>query len=176
MQALVIISRIFFDICLLRKGPQDLPASREFLLICAVSYVISNIILGLSSQTPGTAVAASLFEVSLLLIFMYSFLSLRSLRERWIQTCTALSGIGTIFSLVAAPLFYWFASLESGSQPGQEFYFLLFILIVWNISVMAHIFKHALSISFPVSIVVSILLIWCMTAMSSTLFPREVLQ
>jgi len=89
------------------------------------------------------------------------------------QTCTALAGTGTLFNLMALPLFDWFAS----KQTGQALYLLLFVaLLIWSLSVMAHIFKHALAISFPASMMVSILLILCMTALNTMIFPSAVLQ
>ena len=177
MQVLFIITKSFFAICLLRKGPQDLPQVPEFLFVCILAHLVSSTLLGLSVRIFIMAVAASLFEILLLLLFSYALLSLRSLAERWTQTCTALAGTATLFNLMAMPLFNWFSSLGQDTQSEQVFYLLLFVgLLVWSISVMAHIFRHALSVSFPAGIIISILLVWCMAAMNSMIFPHEALQ
>ena len=88
-------------------------------------------------------------------------LSLLSLRRRWgraVQTLTALVGAGTVTTIVAIPFLSWRVSvMRTGDPAGIELAFIAMI-VVWNLAVIAHILRHALSTSFPGAIVIAIVM------------------
>ena len=57
-----ILFRAFFNICLLRIGPQDLPKSSELLAICLGAYTLVNFALALYAAPMLDAVLASAIE------------------------------------------------------------------------------------------------------------------
>ncbi len=175
MQALFIIAKSFFDICLLRKGPQDVPRSVAFLRLVVLVYVASSILVYLSEHSLRVALGMAGVDTLLALAFTYVLLAARKLVPRWVQSCTALFGTGIVFNIIVLPLFYWGAA---GEHPvafdNHAFYLLLIILILWSIAVMAHIFRHALSVPFAVGVLAAILLIWWMVGVSQLLFPQAV--
>lgn len=144
----MILFRAFYDICLFQKRPQDLPAARELLWVILVLYAAVSAVLSYPSQTVTIALVTGLIEAMMLMLITWLFLYLRSVPERWLQTCTALGGTGVIFSLVASPLFYIQVFIEAGQALGALIGTLVVVLLLWNIAVMAHIFKHALSSSY----------------------------
>lgn len=148
--------RVFWDICRLRAGPQDLPSGRN-LLISAVlagvlidSFASSILIPKLSVFEVATTVA--IYNV-LLLIAVYLLLKLIGYEQRSMQTVTAIAGSGLFISLVLLP---GLITMDFSEEVNKSF--ALFVLIdnIWRIAVNAHIFRHALSISLLMAMIISV--------------------
>jgi len=169
-----ILFNAFFDICRLRKYPQDIPQSNALFYACLVCYLLASVILALLSMPASTAIASSLIEMTLVMIFTYALLQIRARTARWLQTMTAILGTGIIINLFALPLYY--ASLhgnEGGVLQGVVVLF-FFVLVIWNIVIMGHIFKHALEISMSIGVVIAISYLWVISAFISILFPERI--
>lgn len=173
MKAIIILIRSFFDICLFNKAPQDIPVSTLLFSICILSYTSSSILLTLSFQDVGDAGISGLVDVFLVLFITYILLQIRKYPERWIQTCTALLGVGTIFALMALP--FYLALAYEGLDGNNNFLLSIAIisLILWNISVMAHILRHALNTLFAGGILISLFYIFVISGIVMTIAPRE---
>jgi hypothetical protein len=92
---------------------------------------------------------------------------------RLIQTLTALSGTGTLLGLIALPVMQL---LSSGQEAGQPFLLagmLWLLLFGWNLLVMAHIMRHALSVNFPVAIGIAMLYTLVAMQIINALFPMS---
>ncbi len=93
--------RTFYDIILLRKGPEDLPASVVLLAFAVVLWCVTfglayAVFEWLDSTRLVIAAAASLLAIG-----AYQFLLLITGRSaRTLQTQTALIGCGSVISLV----------------------------------------------------------------------------
>ncbi len=137
------------SILLLRKGPQDLPDGRFWLLI----FIFANYALNLyqfaiikSLQTSPEMAASRNFAASLdiilqvVLVVIVLQLAKRSARIN--QTLTALFGTGFLLALMLSPILQ--LSLSSGGKSGGG---LLLALMAWSFAVKGNIYKHALSIS-----------------------------
>lgn len=155
-KTIIVIFREFFQICLLQKRPQDLPGSEALFWLVLVAYAAISAILSYPTQTSITAVISGLIESVLLLAITWLFLYLRSVPERWLQTSTALAGTGFIFSLFAFPLFYWGVFFTSGPDAQMIISLLVLMLVLWNIAVMTHILRNALSSSWLLGIMGSV--------------------
>jgi hypothetical protein len=152
----VILFKAFYDICLFQKRPQDVPASRELFSVMFLVYTAISAILSYPEQTVFIAVLTGLIQSLMLMLITWLFLYLRSVPERWLQTCTALAGTGVIFSVVASPLLYSGAYVREFPAFEAFIVMLLVILYVWSIAVMTHILKHALSSSYVLGILGSL--------------------
>ncbi|MGK0298128.1 MAG: hypothetical protein ACI9XC_001746 [Gammaproteobacteria bacterium] len=64
------------------------------------------------------------------------------------QVTTALAGTGSIISIIILPLIYARVFIQVGSTVQELTLTLIFILWFWNLSVMSHILKNALSSSY----------------------------
>jgi hypothetical protein len=138
---------LFLDICLFRKGPQDVPASLVLLRLTLITYGLSGFFVLLLSVDLLTAGLMVLIDVGLLSALTYGMLNLWNYRIRFIQTLTALLGTGTLLQLLILPVSIWMAQ-ELTAARAPEFPWLLSLgLIGWSIAVIAHILHHALSIS-----------------------------
>ncbi len=168
---LTTLFKFFFEICLLRRKPQDLPGSPELLAVSAVAYLLISSLLMLVSATPKQALLSSMVELALVALITLVILQLNRHFERLQQTLTAIFGTGCIISLFAIPLLY------SGllTQPGgllQAVAVLGYLaLLFWNILVMGHILRHALTTTLGFGIVFAIIYIVITSTLISVLLP-----
>jgi len=173
-RTILVLFRPFFDICLFRKRPQDLPASRELFLLVLLLYGVLSAVLSYSVEPFSTAVISGLVEAAMLLIITWMFLFLRSVPERWLQTSTALAGTGAFFSLVAFPLFYW-RVFAAGTPVVLAFNTMLVILLIlWNIGVMAFILRNALSSSYLLGVLSALTYIAIITYTLQAVLPQGI--
>jgi hypothetical protein len=138
----------FFDLCLLRRAPQDLPASDSLLWVTLAADLCAGILVGLAS---GMSLALSLIqggaEVAMLLGLLHLGLYLTGRLRRFTQSATALLGSGALISFIAVlPL----ALNPTGSEDSDAATLgavLLLALVVWGILVTGHIIRHTFNLT-----------------------------
>ena len=137
---------LFLDICLFRKGPQDVPASTALLKMCLLAYAASGLLVLVLSTPLQVALLQTLLDLVLLAGLLYLALILHQHSARFEQTLAAITGSGTLMGLLALPLTAWI--VHQGPQGDSEFpSLLMWILITWNIAVMTHILRQAFNTS-----------------------------
>ena len=171
--AITLVLNEFFRICLLQKCPQDLPASPVLFWPVLFSYGAISAILLLPTQSLYFAVLTGFIEAVMLLLITFVFLYLRSVPRRWLQTSTALAGTGLIFSLIAVPLFYWRVFFEISTEIQTMIGLLVLVLVIWNVAVMTHILRHALSASYMLGILGSVTYITLTSLVLQIVLPVE---
>ncbi|MEZ5592318.1 MAG: hypothetical protein R3F53_17085 [Gammaproteobacteria bacterium] len=145
---------LFFDICLLRRGPQDVPAAPA---LTAVRTGLSGHWFccphgGRRAAYPLRSLLLTLADLALLAGMTYGVLRALGHSARLAQTLTALTGCGTLLQLIALPLGIWFDQ-ASASQANAELPFLLWLLLLlWSIVISAHILRHAFTVSFGIGL------------------------
>lgn len=152
---MAVLFNLFWEICLLRKGPQDVPASQELLKLCLIGYAATgllNLWLGLGEVGAGTALLLTAVDVGLLLGLVYAVLQLRGLLARYTQTLTALAGTGTLLQLIVLPLGMWYQRELAGNGTADLPAMLWLMLLVWSVAITAHILRHALSVTFGIGV------------------------
>ena len=147
-------------ICLLRRGPQDLPHSPRLLLgVCALSLMLQWAIaqaLGVTGDTLGAGIVALAFNLGIL----FFLLSLRRRTHRFVQAGLALISCALLFSLLSLPI----ALLAGGHPPTPDNITPLQIvlglialpLVVWKIVVDAHILRHSMDLPFLAGLALAI--------------------
>jgi hypothetical protein len=136
--------RLFVQIGLLRKGPQDLPASGLLLALTVLVYVGINLLGGLLLPSePGRT--AQLLVTTLFTLTWYALLlRLVGRAERTPQTLSALFG----FQIVLCPLlvpFEWVIRHYSEDATWQGPVMCVGLLLLgWMIAANSHIVKAAL--------------------------------
>lgn len=141
---------LFFDICLLRRGPQDLPASPGLLRLAAIVYAVVALTLALVGSEIGRAAAQVLIDIVLTLAFVHGLLRWKGHAERVVQTLTAMFGVSAILTAMGLPLLFWLRRFvddqgmvgAGGDLPS----FLWFLLFMWSLLVSGHILRNALEI------------------------------
>lgn len=138
------------DICLFRAGPQDLPFSPSLALR------LSALLLGLGvvgSVIQGVAGDQLILRIGLMLVFLvgppWVLLRLRGHQPRFVQTLSALAGVGVLYNIVALPLLLALAGRGEalGSDPGLALVaWVLLALTLWRVLVAGHVWRHALDL------------------------------
>ncbi len=134
---------LFWDICLLRRGPQDVPHSRALLAI----LVLAGFLVDLLFFTWQAAFAHALAFVAASLAAMVGVITVLlgglGYRRRVVQTLTAMLGAGLVFSALALPALIAVSVAPAIRGP---MVLLTLALNLWSLVVTAHILRHALSV------------------------------
>jgi hypothetical protein len=115
----------------------------------------------------------ALVDIGMLTVFVAALLYLQSKTGRINQTLSALAGSGSLMGLFALPL----VLLVNQGQPADQVPALLaalwLSLLIWNLFVMAHIMRHALSSSFSIGLGAAVLYALVSMQIVATLFPQQ---
>ena len=145
-----LIFRLFLELCLFRKAPQDVPHSVFlFVFTLGLNVVLSMInllFLVEESRQPGFIDALQYIAIRtvLFLVVIYSILFMLGFRNRIIQTLTAIQGADIILGIVFLVIGLGLSLLP----PGSPILILVIMLFLgWSLAVHSNIYRHALSIS-----------------------------
>ncbi len=138
--------RLYAEIAVFRRGPEDLPVSAVLLLLTIAAYLL--VTLGLGSVMPVTAgnrIDLLALNAAFLLACYWVVLRLAGRPERYLQTVTAIFG----FLLVIAPINVGFRALFQRYATGQPlslpvwFMFLGLVLAIWTLAINGRILRSA---------------------------------
>lgn len=162
----------FFDICRLRRAPQDIPASPHLLALSVTAYALLSCLLQGLSKPIDLAVSSALLEIAVLMLFVQCLLLLKGRPARWMQTMTALAEAGIILGLIALPLSL-FAGVGSGAALiGYNLGLTLLLMLVgWGVVVMAHILRHALETHPALAFMLALVYLFLLVYLTLTLLP-----
>jgi hypothetical protein len=141
------------QVLMLRSGPQDLPAGWPALIFTILAYLAVtafNLNRGEGHPMPG---AVMILAVALPLVLTWIVLKIRQRTARWGQTLTALFGSNAMLSILTLPF-----SLAAGNEPNTGLALILLTSFFWSFAVDAHIWRHALEVSFATALVITMLL------------------
>lgn len=151
------VANLFLDIALLRRNPQDLPASPLLLRLSLLAVVVSYV-LALGSRYPLLeSLARALVDVAFLGVFVYALLVWSRHRARFNQSFTALCGTGTILNLVSWPVFGLLGDGRGGDGFAALGLLLMVAIVIWGVAVTAHIFRQTLDRDWSQAVAVSLL-------------------
>jgi|HubBroStandDraft_1064217.scaffolds.fasta_scaffold00284_14 hypothetical protein len=168
MQQLV---RLFTQIALLRRGPQDLPPSALLLVLTLAGYLAVNALVSALLPPVGGWPLQLLVDTLFTLVWYVALLQLVGRPERILQTSTAVFGLQAVLS---PPLI---ASEWLMRRFGQDAMWQLpialagFALLVWLVAANGHVVKAALEWSGTASIMLVILQLFCGQLLLFALFP-----
>jgi hypothetical protein len=138
--------KTFMDICLLRAGPQDLPASRFLLALTLVMHAALGVVFALFTLPLPQGFVAAAIGTALLVGVVQALLLVHGKAERVQQTATALAGSEILLGLLALLPTAWFYAVESNDARVLPS-LLSLLAIVWSVVVTVHIFRAALQVS-----------------------------
>lgn len=146
MMPVMILLQRFFQICLFRAGPADVPASVWFLKLVCLTYFAVGVLVSHIDHAWTVSLVASLSDTLLLLAVVWLLLYLRRLPGRFLQTATAMAGTGAIMGLLGLPIFWLYRQVETQGQLTSLVLLMVLILMFWSLFITAHIFRNALEI------------------------------
>jgi len=146
--------KTLFNICLLRKGPEDLLCDMSLMmLLIGVSFAVS-VWLGViiyDLQIAGISSIAGLF-----FSFIFAKILLLKNPERFIQTFCAMMGVVTLINLISVPVVYPLSNEELDENLVLFFGLLSFVLFIWVIVVYGFIFSRAIDSTLGNGVAISV--------------------
>jgi len=140
--------------CVLRRAPQDDPFSPAGLVGALLAYGLVDVLQARAASDWPVALGMSLTDTLIVILFSWLVLLVAKKPARLAQTLTALAGTGAMLGLLGVPLMLQ-AGAQQGGEPGALLVLGWLVLLVWNISVQAHIFRHALSSRYGIGLLVA---------------------
>jgi len=139
------LARLYVDIALWRRGPQDLPAVGILLPLTIGAYVLVSVALGeLTPQLRPGWTPQVLSDAAFLALWYWLLLALARRRERYAQTAAALFGLQTVLagpSIVCAWLLQRFAHDPVWLTLT---YIGALAVLVWTMIAIGHVLRAAL--------------------------------
>ena len=144
---------MFWGICAVKAAPQDLPASSFLLGLALLAYLVTGTLVAAFQWPLSQAILAAFLDTVFLTVLSRVLLWARMLSGRFVQTLTALAGCGAVMTVIALPLVMWqsFVGVTDANAPTLPSW-LLMIWMIWNVVVVGHILRHALSTVLPLGI------------------------
>ncbi len=158
--------KIFLDIIVFSKGPQDLPSSSRLLNL----VMLANLLVALISFIPQTIVAMNILNALIFIVvtslFIKAALNIKEksvnsqdYSSRYVQVCSGTLGVHVIFILVQGILITLFTDsneiTETEIPTNVAIIFLFVSLYAWFVN--GHIFKNALDTSMMAGLGISLL-------------------
>ncbi len=139
----------FWQMCLLRSGPQSLPASPLLLVIAGGANVAAGAMVA-ASLTPLTFSGGLMLATVVLLLLgglTFIILWIRVKKGRWVQTVTALAGSEAVIYAYLVPVGVFARAVAGGQGPLMiPVVLAVFAALLWLLLVFANILRHALSV------------------------------
>jgi len=148
------IIKTLFEICLLRKGPEDLPADTSLLmLLVGVSLFVS---VWLGSAVHNFQIAIMLGLVGMLFSYAFTKILLTKKPERFMQTFCAMLGTGILIDIISIPIIYPLLGERLDENSAVLFKLLALAIYIWFVVVCGSIFSRALSSALGYGISISV--------------------
>ena len=163
----------FWQLCLLKSGPQDLPGSKSFLWATLLVYGGVGFFVSLVSLSFVASFISAIVDIALLAGVTFLVLWSRELTPRFIQTTAALAGSGAIISAMALPLLVLQAALgESSVLPSV----LVLGLMIWNLNIMGNILRHALEARAWIGLLLAVMYLYISVSVFRSIFAQPIVS
>lgn len=150
------LAKAFLDIAIWRQTPEHLPASALLLALTATAAALMEVMGALLPPPPhGQIVLRILLEVGMPLLFSWLLLSLARRPERFLQTASALLGVGALAALVLYPLNSVLQLMGPEHAAALPLGVLYTGFLIGYLLACAHIWRSALGAGFFLGLVVS---------------------
>ncbi len=152
------LARLFADIALLRRGPDEVPAS-SFLLFAVVvaNFVVNFLVSTLLPPIPGPWHLHLVVDIVFTFAWYVALMRLFSRPERFLQTTTAVFGYQTVLAPV------WIATAWFASRVQDDDTWLVPIavaglgMLAWVLAANSRILRSALDQPMPVCVGLALL-------------------
>jgi hypothetical protein len=143
--------RFFVELALLRRGPQDLPASPVLVTVLALASVLLGSVNGVhlfGGFRP--ALGANLLDLLLTMLMLYLLLQFKGHVARWQQTAGAFFGLGALAGLVMLVL-----RAPAEALGVMDIAMLAdLVLAIWLHVALGSVLRHALEIPLLAGVVI----------------------
>jgi hypothetical protein len=151
------LAKAFLDISLWRKTPAQLPASSFLLLLVAGAATLLEV---LSALQPPVSIAQMfirvVLSVGLPLAFVWVVLAVARRPQRFLQTGSAMLGVGVLAELILYPLGALIRVIGTDRLASVPLGILMLAGLVWYLLACANVWRAALDAGTGLGIAVSV--------------------
>jgi hypothetical protein len=170
------LAKAFWDLALWRISPAQLPASRFLLLLVTLAValveVVGALLPGAATDSLATRVASGVaLGVAVPLLWAWAILALMQRRQRFLQTASALLGVGVLAELLLYPLGSLLDLLGTDNPVAIPIGLLSLGGLVWYLLACANIWKAALESGLSLGIAISVGYLALSAALDRLLLP-----
>ncbi len=139
---------VVIEIILMRRGPEQLPASTVLLAaVVALSIIESSFMAFVAPVSLGAAFLQALIDAAVVLLWFRTALTIAAKRERFTQTMTGIFGVNVLFTpamlpLVAA-LMPYVEKADPKNQPPAALVIFTLLIGAWVLVVYVRIVRVA---------------------------------
>jgi hypothetical protein len=169
------LATTFLQIALHRRGPDVLPASRFFLGLLLIAYLVSSFLwLATQDRFSGRGVLFTLADLVFFLACIFALLRFFKRDRRFLQTASALLGVDILLTAIGIPLalaIRWAAGGASEETVTLAVEILVLALIIWWLDIAAFIVSRAVNQPYVLGLVF-VILYWTLSASIGDSFFR----
>ena len=121
--------------------------------------------------TPADVLRSLALDLLMTAAAPWVLLALLGLRNRYLQTLTAMFGTGALLTLLSLPCNLWRAQLGEDAPAAAVPNALLFGILIWSLVVNGHIYARALSRPFTAGIIIAIAMFFLQTTLLFRFVP-----
>lgn len=142
-------ARVFLNIVLLRRGPQDLPASTLLLALLIATAVLANLAVALAFDLDVALILMrALVDAALGLLLTAAVLSVAGKPHRFLQSSTAMVGAGLVIAPIGVLLFAIERPYGGFANHPDWLRFFEGAYEAWDILIVGHVYRMALERNF----------------------------
>ncbi|HAK51151.1 MAG TPA: hypothetical protein DCM54_04505 [Gammaproteobacteria bacterium] len=142
------ILKYFWQMCLLRSGPDRIPSQPLILVLALIFYLLADVVggsLARPSQSIASVLGIGLIDATIFGVVTFLLLSFMNLSGRFIATYTALLGTGIFMVVIQVPFI-----LIRYTETSILMFFAESVALVcfgWWLVIIGHIYHRAANIS-----------------------------
>jgi hypothetical protein len=154
---MLLLAKAFWDIALWRRTPAQLPSSLFLLALVAAAEALLEVLSAfLPPASSDRILLRIVLSVGLPLAFAWAVLILARHRQRFVQTGTALLGVGVLAELVLYPIGSLIHVIGSDRLASLPLGILMVIGLIWYLLACANIWRSALDSGISLGVAVSV--------------------
>lgn len=165
--------KLFYQLCLLKKSPQDIPYSWILNRLLILIYILISFLLFLMSASVFKAGLQVCTDLFIIIIFTRLLLWWVHKPERYQQTLSALLGSDALISFIALPATASLLVPTASSTLSVFALLMIILLMLWHWVIIGHIFRHALSQTISFGLGISLLYMMSAYQIMGFLFPES---
>jgi len=175
------IISLFWNLCLLRTGPEHMPTVGFFVgLVLALNILVSTLVALSAPAEPTLLQAVSIPVVAAAVLAGCTLLILRmkNLGHRFTATITALLGADIIITALSWPLLLIADPAPSGPVSGFDWLLIIaqLALVFWWVTIAGFIFSRALAVPMPQGVAVAVFIILASLMVTASVVPLSAVQ
>ena len=162
--------RQYFRIAFLMGRPQDLPGGSAQMRVGIVLAFVTYVVALLDAHGIGRAVAHVLLDLGLTALVLYVALVASGHPGRFEQAFGGLCGASAFVNAAAIPIYLSRRSVVDG-PPSVTDALAEFVLLVWSLSLLAHVLRHTFELGIGTSIVIAFVFVLALVSLMGVVLP-----